>query len=148
MRLLEINKAVNGKVKKALDGCFEYQVPIVAEDLSEPIIRPSVKIISEGMTGGKFNSLCKERSLTYKIYFFPKNKEKPKFENISMQEALESEFICDIEVKPDFIIPIEEVVFNVSDGILICSMSLYTIELLPDMDTNEEMNELKYRGGV
>ncbi len=143
--LLDVNKAVNDRVKMALKGCFDYDVPTVAEDLSEPIIRPSIKVIPEGLTVGKFNSSCKERTLTYRVYFFSKDRKKPKFENTKVQEALESEFINDLAVSSDFIIPIEDISFEISDGILIMTFELYTIELLPDNDTNEMMEELEVK---
>lgn len=143
--LLDINKAVNDKVKSAIEECFEYDVPILAEDLSKPIIRPSIKVIPENLQSGRFNSRNKERTLTYSVYFFPKDKNKPKFENMRVQEAIENEFINDIEVTPNFIIPINEISFEVSDGVLICSFELYTVELLPDTDTSELMEELEVK---
>lgn len=142
--LLEINKAVNNKVKSALTGCFDYDIPLVAEDLSEPIIRPSIKVVAENMSTGKFNSMCKEQTITYRVYFFPKDGRRPKFENMKVKEAVCNEFINDLIVTPEFIIPIEELEFEVSDGVLICSFDLYTVELLPDNDTSELMEDLNF----
>lgn len=67
--LLDINKAINEKIKHALAGSNFNDVPIIASDLSEPIVRPSIKVILDA-TGGKMNSCMKERTLTCRVYFF------------------------------------------------------------------------------
>lgn len=138
----EIQNAINKKVENALLNIFEYTVPLVAEDISEPIIRPSVKVIFENSESGRFNEQCKERTLTYNVYFFAKNRHKPKPENIAVREALENEFIDELQVTDTFFIPIETVDFEVSDGVLIMTVELYTIELLPDVDTSENMEDI------
>lgn len=138
----QIHKALNKKIENALLNTFDYAVPLVAKDISEPIIRPSVKMILEDSNFGKFNEQCKERTLTCNVYFFAKNREKPNYENMIIREVLESAFIEELQVTETFFIPIDNIKFLVSDGVLNMSFDLYTIELLPDNDTNENMENV------
>lgn len=138
----QIHKALNKKIENALLNTFDYAVPLVAKDISEPIIRPSVKMILEDSNFGKFNEKCKERTLTCNVYFFAKNREKPNYENMIIREVLESAFIEELQVTETFFIPIDNIKFLVSDGVLNMSFDLYTIELLPDNDTNENMEDV------
>ena len=141
----QINIAINEKIKNAIKDVFEYDVPLVAEDISEPIIRPSIKVIFENSNSAKFNEHCKERNVSYGVYFFAKNRQAPKPENIAIREAIENEFINDIQVTDTFFIPVENLEFETSDGVLIVSFDLYTIELLPDIDTSEIMEEINFK---
>ncbi len=141
--LLEINKAINLTIREALKDRFEYETPIVSEDLKEPIIRPSIKVILEDSKNGKFNSSCREKTLICRVYFFAKNRDKPKFENLRVQELIEMAFIDGLEVTKDFYIPIDEVRSVVTDGVLICEFELYSVELLPDNDNSPLMETLE-----
>lgn len=141
----QINIAINEKIKKAIKDIFEYDVPLVAEYISEPIIRPSIKVIFENSNSAKFNEQCKERNISCSVYFFAKNRQAPKPENIAIREAIENEFINDIQVTDTFFIPVENLEFETSDGVLIVNFDLYTIELLPDTDTNEIMEEINFK---
>lgn len=140
--LAEINKAVNNTVKEALDDLFPYPVPIVAEDVREPIISPSIKVILENVKSGKFNSHNRERSLTCRIYFFPKDFRKPKFENLQVREALETALLDGLVINETFIAPIESVDSAIVDSILVVSFDLEMLELLPDNDKSEPMEKI------
>ena len=84
----------------------------------------------------------KERTLTAKVYFFAKNKEKPKMENIKMQEIIENAFLEDLKVTDTFYIPIDTVESDISDGVLISSFELGTLELLPTDDETYDFMEV------
>lgn len=140
--LIQINQAVNSRIEEALTGSEFSTVEIVAEDLEEPIIRPSIKVAIEDGTNGKYNSACREKTLTCRVYFFAKDRHKFKLDNLKMRDLLENAFLDDLQVMEGFYIPIENVTSEVSDTILICSFDLYTIELLPDTDTSEPMETL------
>jgi hypothetical protein len=135
--LIEINKAINDSIKGAL-ALTEYNPNelIVAEDVSEPIIRPSIKVAIENSTNGKFNANCREKNLTCRVYFFAKDRNKYKLDNVKMQELLENTFIEGLKIKEGFHIPIESVESEVTDTVLICSFDLYVVELLPEATTN------------
>lgn len=144
--LLEINKSINDKIKAALVGTSFSTVPIIAEDLSEPIIRPSIKVQIESSTNGLFNSQCREKNLTVRVYFFASDRNKYKIENAKMQDIIENAFLDDLEVKEGFFIPINEIESEVVDSVLECSFELYMVELLPekvsDTESDEPMEEL------
>lgn len=140
--LIQINQAINSRIEEALTGSEFSAVEIVAEDLEEPIIRPSIKVAIEDGINGKYNSACREKTLTCRVYFFAKDKNKYKLDNLKMQDLLETAFLDDLQVMDGFYIPIENVTSEVSDSVLICSFDLYTIELLPDTDTSEPMETL------
>ena len=88
--LLEINKAINNKIEHALADSEFKTVPIIAGDLSEPIVRPSLKVFLEDGTTGKFNSCMKERTLTVRVYFFATDLKKYKIENTKVQDLIEN----------------------------------------------------------
>lgn len=143
--LIEINKAINDKIKASKIDTEFNDVPIVAEDVSEPIIRPSIKVGIETPTNGKFNANCREKNLTCMVYFFAKDRYKYKVDNLKMQDILENAFLDDLMVKEGFFIPIESIESEVVDTVLICSFDLYSVELLPDSDTNELMESLNIK---
>lgn len=140
--LLEINKAINEKIKHALNNTEFATVPIIASDLSEPIVRPSFKIIFDDGTTGKFNSCMKERTLTVRVYFFATDLKKYKLENIKMQDLIENEFLTPIKVSDTFYIDVDEVEVTVSDTVLICSFNIETLEDIPDITEYENIENL------
>lgn len=140
--ILEVNKAVNDRLKAALVGTDFSSVPIVAEDISEPIVRPSLKVGIEYGLNNRFNANCRERSLTCRIYFFAQNRNKYKFDNANMQDILENAFLEDLEIEEVFFVSIDNFESEVSDTVLTCNFDLYAVELLPDTDSvNFELME-------
>ena len=131
--LLEINKAINEKIKHALADSEFSSVPIIASDLSEPIVRPSLKVFLEDGTTGKFNSCMKERTLTVRVYFFATDLKKYKIENTKVQDLIENEFLTPIKVTDTFYIDVDEVESTISDTVLICSFDIETLENIPDI---------------
>ena len=131
--LLEINKAINEKIKHALADSEFSSVPIIASDLSEPIVRPSLKVFLEDGTTGKFNSCMKERALTVRVYFFATDLKKYKIENTKVQDLIENEFLTPIKVTDTFYIDVDEVEANTSDTVLICSFNIETLEDIPEI---------------
>ena len=131
--LLEINKAINNKIKHALADSEFKTVPIIASDLSEPIVRPSLKVFLEDGTTGKFNSCMKERALTVRVYFFATDLKKYKIENTKVQDLIENEFLTPIKVTDTFYIDVDEVEANTSDTVLICSFNIETLENIPEI---------------
>lgn len=140
--LIEINKAINDKIKAALVGTEFSNVPLLAEDIKEPIVRPSIKVQLGNSINGMFNSCCRDKNLTCRVYFFAKDRYKYKIDNAKMQDLIENAFLDDLEVNESFFIPVDTVESEIIDTVLECSFDLYTIELLPDTDTSETMDEL------
>lgn len=141
--LLEINKAINDKIKQALIETEFDMVPIVAEDVSEPIIRPSIKVAIENSVNSRFNANCREKNLTCRVYFFAKDRHKYKLDNCKMQDIIENAFLDDLCVKDSFYISIIDVESEVSDTVLICSFNLYSVEEIDFSSSYDEpMEEL------
>ena len=131
--LLEINKAINEKIKHALADSEFSSVPIIASDLSEPIVRPSIKVFLEDGTTGKFNSCMKERTLTVRVYFFATDLKKYKIENTKVQDLIENEFLTPLKVSDTFIVDIDEVEVNTTDTVLVCNFNIETLEDIPEI---------------
>ena len=75
-------------------------------------------------------------------YFYAKNKDKPKIENLKMREIIENVFLEDLKISDTFYIPIDNVESDIADGVLICSIDLETLEIIPDNEEYEPMEEL------
>lgn len=131
--LLEINKAINNKIEHALADSEFKTVPIIAGDLSEPIVRPSIKVFLEDGNTGKFNSCMKERTLTVRVYFFATDLKKYKIENTKVQDLIENEFLTPLKVNDNFIVDIDEVETNTTDTVLVCSFNIETLEDIPEI---------------
>ncbi len=142
--LLQINTAINNMIQNALIDTEFSNVPIVAEDVTEPIERPSIKIQLDNNRTGKFNSCNKERTLTVRVYFFAKDRNKYKLDNLEMQDIIENAFLEEVKVTDTFYIPITEdgVDCIVTDSVLQCSFDLYSIEEIVDPEVYEPMEEL------
>ncbi|WMI80904.1 phage tail terminator family protein [Anaerotignum sp. MB30-C6] len=127
LTLIEINKAINNTIKKALGFTDFKDVPLCPEDVTEPIIRPSIKVEMDSSKNGRLNSCMREKTLTIRVYFFASNLRKYKIENLKMQDVLENAFLDGLYVDGAYI-PIEEVESDVTDTVLICSFILYLAE--------------------
>lgn len=133
MTLTELNKAVCELVRTAAEASGTG-AELVEEDLSAPILRPSVKVILEDSSEARATEKCAERTVTFRIYFFPADRYRPKTESLAMREALWETFLDGIPVVEDWV-PIDEgLSFTVTDGVLVASMNL-TLELeLPETE--------------
>lgn len=131
--LLEINEAINDKITHALKGTPFELVEIVASDLKEPILRPSIKTVLDDGNTGKMNSRMKERTLTCRVYFFASDLRKYKIENTKVRDLIENEFLTPIKVTDTFYIDVDEVEAEISDTVLICSFNIETLEDIPEI---------------
>lgn len=141
MTLFEINSAVNDRICAAKVGTEFEPVELVAQDVTEPIVRPSIKVELDDGTAGLLNGCCVEKTLTVRIYFFARDRYHTKAENMHMRELLEQAFLDEIILETGSILP-EEISSTVTDGVLICSFDLYWAQLLPDHDNSPTMNDL------
>lgn len=134
--LLDINKAINEKIKHALAGSNFNTVPIIASDLSEPIVRPSIKVILDDGSSGKMNSCMKEQILRCRVYFFASDLKKYKIENMKVRDLIQNEFLMQLVVSDTFIVDIDEIEASTSDTVLICSFDIETLEDIPEIILN------------
>lgn len=58
-----------------------------AEDLSRPILRPSVKIDLEESREAAAVEGRVETEVTFRIYFFAQDRSRPKLDNLAMRQA-------------------------------------------------------------
>ena len=131
-------------MKAGLKDTAFNQVNFTTKDIVEGIERPSFFIDFESNTTGLLNTFTKERTLEIKIYYFSKDKLKPKLELMELQEHLESIFLKYIKVNEDFYIHVNKVHFNVNrvDGFLIMDIETYSIERVVDDSKGDSISEL------
>lgn len=130
MTLLEVNRAVCALVEQAA-ARSGTGAELSAEDLSRPILRPSVKIDLEESREAAAVEDRVEVEVTFRIYFFARDRSRPKLDNLAMRQALGLAFRGGVPVGED-VIPIDEgLSFTVSDGVLEAALEL-RLDLEPE----------------
>lgn len=147
--LKDIAKAVNTVIMTAVVGTKYNKTEITSDDISEGFKRPSVFVELENVKQSPRNAKVIETTLTVRIYYFPTDRIKHKIELLEMNEIIGNAFINSVKVNDNFIIPIEEVEFDVVDGVLQCSFELYYAQELDDSligdDKFEQMEVLELK---
>ena len=140
--LKEVMLAINRKINESL------QMNVDSKNLEEKFERPSVRTSIDNLKTSAFMQSMKERNFIVRIYYFSKNREKNKIELLEIQEKLEEAFFSHLKIKGAFFIYIDEIIFNVTDGILIGEFEVRTLEeILNDINT-ENMEELEIKTKV
>ena len=140
--LKEVMLAINRKINESL------QINVDSKNLEEEFKRPSVRTSIDNLKTSAFMQSMKERNFIVRIYYFSKNREKNKIELLEIQEKLEEAFFSHLKIKGAFFIYIDEIIFNVTDGILIGEFEVRTLEeILNDINT-ENMEELEIKTKV
>lgn len=140
--LKEVMLAINRKINESL------QMNVDSKNLEEEFERPSVRTSIDNLKTSAFMKSMKERNFIVRIYYFSKNREKNKIELLEIQEKLEEAFFSHLKIKGAFFIYIDEIIFNVTDGILIGEFEVRTLEeILNDINT-ENMEELEIKTKV
>lgn len=143
MTLLEVNRAVCALVEQAA-ARSGTGAELSAEDLSRPILRPSVKIdLEESRETAAAEDLV-EVEITFRIYFFARDRSRPKLDNLAMRQALGRAFRDGVPVGED-VVPIDEgLLFTVTDGVLEAALDL-RLDLEPETPEGELMETLSQR---
>ena len=134
--------AINKKINESL------QMNVDSKNLEEEFERPSVRTSIDNLKTSAFMQSMKERNFIVRIYYFSKNREKNKIELLEIQEKLEEAFFSHLKIKGAFFIYIDEIVFNVSDGILIGEFEVRTLEEILNDINAENMEELEIKTKV
>ncbi|EHI98042.1 hypothetical protein CDLVIII_1343 [Clostridium sp. DL-VIII] len=156
--LKQINKAINNVIQAALVNTEFADVQVRTEDTKEDIkkdvdgsyinaIRPSIKVTFDTIQAGKFNSQLKERTLPVRVYFFAKDRYKPKLDNLAMEDLLVNTFLEDVKVTDTFYMPIAEdgeIQCSTTDGVLQVTFELYSLEEIYDDSNLENIEELNF----
>ena len=143
MTLLEVNRAVCALVEQAA-AWSGTGAELSAEDLSRPILRPSVKIDLEESREAAAVEDRVEVEVTFRIYFFARDRSRPKLDNLAMRQALGRAFRDGVPVGED-VVPIDEgLLFTVTDGVLEAALDL-RLDLEPETPEGELMETLSQR---
>lgn len=134
--------AINKKINESL------QMNVDSKNLEEEFERPSVRTSIDNLKTSAFMQSMKERNFIVRIYYFSKNREKNKIELLEIQEKLEEAFFSHLKIKGAFFIYIDEIVFNVSDGILIGEFEVMTLEDIMNDINIEVIEELEIKTEV
>lgn len=139
----EIYTALLETVRDALADAGMSGVPVVAGDLDEPVVRPSVKLLLDGDRTHQATACLIERELTAFIYFFPQDEHRWRAEHFALRDALRAAF-CDCLMVDSFEIPVaaDGVTFDRTDDVLIAGIPFAWQELLtePDGETMDDLN--------
>lgn len=134
--------AINKKINESL------QMNVDSKNLEEEFERPSVRTSIDNLKTSAFMQSMKERNFIVRIYYFSKNREKNKIELLEIQEKLEEAFFSHLKIKGAFFIYIDEIIFNVTDGILIGEFEVMTLEEIVNDINTENMEELEIKTKV
>lgn len=140
--LKEVMLAINRKINESL------QMNVDSKNLEEEFERPSVRTSIDNLKTSAFMQSMKERNFIVRIYYFSKNREKNKIELLEIQEKLEEAFFSHLKIKGAFFIYIDEIIFNITDGILIGEFEVRTLEEILNDINAENMEELEIKTKV
>lgn len=144
--LQSLNKAVCTLYRQALEAAGTG-APLLAEDVSAPIIRPSGKVELEDGAEARLLASGRERAVTFRLYYFASDKDRPKLENLAVRQAVGEAFLDGITVEDTYLGIDEGVSFTVTDGVLVATLDLTLTEPIPEAD-GEPMETLEYREGM
>lgn len=144
--LQSLNQAVCDRYRQALKR-VGTDAPLLAEDVSAPIVRPSGKVELEDSTDARLLESGRERTVTFRLYYFAANKDRPKLENLAVRQAIGEAFLDGITVEDTYLGIDEGVSFTVTDGVLVATLDLTLTEPIPEAD-GEPMETLEYREGT
>lgn len=139
VKLSEILKTINSKLAETFPD-----VEVDSKDLSEKFNRPSFRTELDGIKTSAFMTTYKEREFTIRIHFFPTKAEKGRIERLKITDKIEDVFLHTLWITETFAIPVEEIHFEETDGVLIASFDGYTMEEIENDITAEMMEELEY----
>ena len=141
--LLSLNRAVCDLYRQALQNAGTG-APLLAEDVSAPIIRPSGKVELEDGTDARLLASGRERTVTFRLYYFATDKNRPKLENLAVRQAIGEAFLDGITVEDTYLGIDEGISFTVTDGVLVATLDLTITEPIPEAD-GEPRETLEYR---
>lgn len=131
--LLELNQGILDKLTAALSEWTFPTVPLIVQNLQDPIIRPSIRVSLEKSMTNRLNAGLLGKEVLYKIYFYAGNAEQSILENLTMCALLENTMLGLVEAG-DNKLSIEKTETEIVDGILQCSLQLAYEMPLPQRD--------------
>ena len=139
--LQAVNQAICTLYQQALDAAGTG-AELVAEDVSKPIIRPSGKVELEDGSDTRLLASGRERTVTFRLYYFAKDRDRPKLENLAVRGAIGEAFLDGLTGGDTYLGIDEGVSFTVTDGVLVCALDLTLTEPIPEAEADpmEELN--------
>ena len=117
-------------------------VPVIAGDLTEPIVRPSIKIELANDQASQDTTHMDARSLTARIYYFSPDAHKWRDANYALQDALRGALHDSLMVGTFEIYSEDGIDFDTTDGVLIGTIQYNWLEDRPSHDDGELIEEL------
>ena len=116
----------------------------------ENITRPSLYLDFQNNKTNRFGFTLKERNLKVELFYFATIRDNAKIELLKIQDILENAFLEEIKVSDTFYFPVSEVEFDVNktDGYLVCSFELYSLENIEFVDLSEYMETLEIKNKI
>lgn len=139
VKYTDINKAIINKLESKFTD-----IKITSNDVSEGFERPSFFISFENVASSDFMGELLDRNISVRIYYFSKNRNKNKIENLNMQDNFNELFLKDnILVIDEFTkVEISELEFDVVDKVLNCTFEIMLSEDYERVDNKPNMEEL------
>ena len=141
--LKALNQAVCERYRQALKNTGTG-APLLAEDVRAPIVRPSGKVELEDGTDARLLAFGRERTVTFRLYYFASDRDRPKLENLAVRQAIGEVFLDGITVEDTYLGIDEGLSFTVTDGVLVATLDLTITEPVPEVEA-ELMETLEYR---
>lgn len=117
-------------------------VPVIAGDLTEPIVRPSIKIELANDQASQDTTHMDARSLTARIYYFAPDAHQWRAAHYAMQDALRGALHDSLMVGTFEIYSEDGIDFDTTDGVLIGTIQYNWLEDRPSHDDGELIEEL------
>lgn len=144
--LQDLNKAVCDRYRQALAAAVP-KARLDAEDVRGPINRPSGKVALDEDSAARLLASGQEKSVTFRLYYYATNKDKPKLENLAVRSAIGEAFLDGLIVDDVYIGIDDGVSSTVADGVLVATVDLNWSEPIPEEDA-ELMENLIYETEV
>ena len=139
--IADIYIALRETVERAI-AAAGMEAPVIANDLSEPIVRPSIKIELSDDISARDTTHMDARSLTARIYYFAPDAHQWRESHYAMQDALRGALHDSLMVGAFEIYSEDGIDFDQTDGVLIGTIQYEWLEERPSHDDGELMEEL------
>ncbi|MEY8001609.1 DUF6838 family protein [Clostridium sp. Mt-5] len=130
-------------------------VTIQSTDITEGYTRPCFYVELDKNSASKINTKLRDKSISIRIYYFPKDRYNNEVENLNIQDQLENIFLEGLWVNPSFFMPTFQqdgqdsgLDFVIVDGVLQLQFYLYAVQAIEDTDTSEPLENLNVNTDV
>lgn len=140
MTMLHIYEAIINQLEESLKTLSILDVKFSNSNLSESILRPSLRL-EINTTTKQINASYKEKSHIAIIYYYAVNSDNYQIDNMKMEEIIENTFSKYIKLNCSCI-PVSSIKFIIKNNTLITKIKFnYLEELIDDSEDSEEIME-------